>query len=266
MSNDAATPSGGDDPTDAELGDDLDRAVEEIAAGVADRPRVGRIAKLLARSARRAGRSAVLSGRWLAEVSVRTAPRLPVRDLETLKTQYGGVTGSVLAGELIKSATRSSAAIGAATGAAVSAEAMHPPGWVLIPFEVMVETLVIAAVEMRLIAELHEVYGLSIGGAPPDRGLALVWAWAERRGVPPTVVKDPAQLTRAVGRGTRQQLMRVVRRRLMQRTARNLTSLAPFLVGGVIGAAVNRRATKALGNAVVRDLAGDLSLPARPAG
>jgi hypothetical protein len=41
----------------------------------------------------------------------------------------------------------------------------------------------------------------------------------------------------------------------MLRTARNTVSLAPFLAGAVAGAEVNRRATRALGEAVVRDLA-----------
>ena len=49
--------------------------------------------------------------------------------------------------------------------------------------------------------------------------------------------------------------MRLVRRRLMRRTLRNTSSLAPFLIGAVAGAELNRRATASLGDAVVRDLA-----------
>ena len=42
---------------------------------------------------------------------------------------------------------------------------------------------------------------------------------------------------------------------MLRRTLRNTTSLVPFLIGAVAGAAVNRRATASLGDAVVRDLA-----------
>jgi hypothetical protein len=43
----------------------------------------------LAGSARRAGRRAVLSGRWLADTVVDLAPRVPVRDVEALSRHHG---------------------------------------------------------------------------------------------------------------------------------------------------------------------------------
>jgi hypothetical protein len=55
----------------------------------------------LAASARRAGRRAVMSGRWLAETVVDVAPRLPVRDADRLSTHYDGLTGDELARELV---------------------------------------------------------------------------------------------------------------------------------------------------------------------
>ena len=58
-----------------------------------------------------------------------------------------------------------------------------------------------------------------------------------------------------LGRGARQEVTRLVRRRLMRRTLRNTSSLAPFLLGAIAGAELNRRATASLGDAVVRDLA-----------
>ena len=62
-------------------------------------------------------------------------------------------------------------------------------------------------------------------------------------------------LGQVLGHGTRNEIMRLLRRRLMRRTLRNTSSLAPFLIGAVAGAEVNRRATANLGDAVVRDLA-----------
>ena len=41
---------------------------------------------------------------------------------------------------------------------------------------------------------------------------------------------------------------------MVRRLRRNLTSLAPFLAGAVAGAELNRRETRALGEALQRDL------------
>ena len=40
----------------------------------------------------------------------------------------------------------------------------------------------------------------------------------------------------------------------MRRLGRNLSTLAPFLAGALAGAELNRRETKALGEALLRDL------------
>jgi hypothetical protein len=49
-------------------------------------------------------------------------------------------------------------------------------------------------------------------------------------------------------------VLRVIRRRLWRRTGANLASLGPLMIGGVAGAAVNRRSTLRLGEAVVATL------------
>jgi hypothetical protein len=54
--------------------------------------------------------------------------------------------------------------------------------------------------------------------------------------------------------GARRQVVHVVRRRLLRRTARSLSALAPMLAGAVAGAELNRRGTRALAHAVLRDL------------
>ena len=92
--------------------------------------------------------------------------------------------------------------------------------------------------------------------APPDSlPSAVVAAWAERRGVTPSVLTRKGGLADVLGRGTRNELIRMVRRRLLVRMGRNLSTLAPLVIGAVAGAEVNRRATRALGEAVVRDRA-----------
>ena len=137
----------------------------------------------------------------------------------------------------------------------MSVEELAPPAWLGLPFELVAETVAVAAIELKLVAELHEAYGRRIPGSAGERTTALVRAWAERRGVNTLTVATSGGLAGALGRGTRNELVRLVRRRLMARAGRNLSSLAPFLAGAVAGAEVNRRATLRLGEAVVRDLA-----------
>jgi hypothetical protein len=233
----------------------LDDALDDIAAGRTDRRSLVRLARALAASARVAGARAVASGRWLAGVLVDVAPRIPVRDRATLEAQHGGMCGTELAGELVRRASRGSAAVGAGVGALVGAQELSPPTYLTIPFELVVETLAIAAIELKLVAELHEVYDRPVSGTPGERSLALVRAWAERRGVTPWALSQPGGLAEALGRGTRNELIRVVRRRIVARLGRNLSTLAPLLAGAAAGAEVNRRATRSLGEAVVRDLA-----------
>ena len=86
--------------------------------------------------------------------------------------------------------------------------------------------------------------------------MAIVRAWADRRGVTAATFAGGAGLSEVLGRGTRNEIVRLLRRRLFRRMGRNLSSLAPFLAGAAAGAEVNRRATRSLGHAVVRDLAG----------
>ncbi len=59
-----------------------------------------------------------------------------------------------------------------------------------------------------------------------------------------------------MARSARNEAIRVLRRRMLRRTVRNTSSLAPFLIGAVAGAQLNRRATTAVGEAIARDLSG----------
>ena len=244
----------------AEPGATADQQREVLAQSVVDATAdpsagtFGRLVAALATSARAAGAKAVASGQWAAGVVIDTAPRIPVRDLATLEAHHN-LSGPELAAELIRRATRSSAVAGAAGGAMVSGGVHAPPAWVAIPFELVAQTVAVVLIELKLIAELHEVYGRAPQGTTSDRANALVRAWAERRGVTVAAVARPGGLSNALGRGTRNELVRIVRKRFAARLGRNFSSLAPLLIGAAAGAEVNRRATRALGEAVLADLA-----------
>jgi hypothetical protein len=169
------------------------------------------------------------------------APRLPVRDLATLQAQFPGRGPDELADALIEGAARASAAVGVAVGA-----------WAVLPFlpaagvEIMTETLSVVGIEIKLVAELHEVYGQRAPGNVVERMTAYVGAWASRRGV----ALAPGGLVIAAG----SPLARQLRRRLAARTGRSVLSLGPLLTGAAASGIVNRRETRKLG----RILAGDL--------
>jgi hypothetical protein len=173
-----------------------------------------------------------------------------VRDAATLQRHHDGLTGEALAQALTTNASRTTAAVGAAVGALAGVETLAPPAWLTLPFELVVETAAVAVIELKLVAELHEAWGRPVPGGAKDRGLLIVKAWAERRGITPTSLDAGKLSTRAV----RDEVVRLARRRLVRRAGRNISSLIPMFVGAVAGAAANKRATRQLGEEVSRDL------------
>ena len=238
-----------------ETEDRLAETLERAASGETDARTLVRAGGLALSSLRSAGARAVASGRWLADVVIRVAARLPARDLDALSRHHDGLLGDRLAEALVRAASRSSAAVGAAAGALITAGELSPAGWASLPVELVVETLAVVAIELKLVAELHEVYGRPVTGTPAAKGVALARAWAEARGIRPGDVVRGGSLSETLGRGVRSEIVRIVRRRVVRRLGRNVGSLAPLFVGAVAGAELNRRATAALGEAVARDLA-----------
>jgi hypothetical protein len=208
---------------------------------------LAKLSRAVATSARTAGGIAVLGGRWLVDLFVDVAPRIPVRSAEALHEHYDGLTGEALADQLVITAGRATALVGAAGGALAAVEWAAPPALLSMPIQVATETLVVAAIETKLVAELHEAYGVGVAGNGTQRGLAYVQSWAERRGVDPL---NPLTFSHGLSGVAKRSL----RNRLLARSGRMLTTYGPFLTGAVVGATVNRGETRKLGDKVRADL------------
>ena len=205
----------------------------------------GRTTVAAADAAGRSGRAAtrgMSSGvTWLTGQVVAMGPRLRIRDQATLRGQFPALTDEEIARLLIERAGRASGAVGGATGAWSA-----PPVLPAFPAEIAAETLAVIGIEIKLVAELHEILGLPAQGSGTDRARAYLAAWAHRRGV----FAIPGGFVLATG----SPLARMLRRRLAGRVRRSVFSLAPLLTGAVAGAVINRAETRKLGREILADL------------
>ncbi|MWA14130.1 hypothetical protein E5671_33995 [Streptomyces sp. BA2] len=222
-------------------------AHDETAADKASRAhgskgRVAAVTDGVKAGVRKSGRSAKAGIGYLADRIIENAPRIPVRDLGTLRKQFPGLDAERLADKLISGAANATSTVGAGVGAAAMMPV--PPA---MPAEMAAEITGVAAIELKLIAELHEVYGLRPPGNLKERSSAYLTAWTEERGI--DVVK-PASINAALGG----QMKRELRQQIMKRMVRNLPNLMPFMVGAAVGAVMNRRDTKKLAERVRADL------------
>lgn len=214
------------------------RRADRVTSATRLRTTIGNAAR---RGVQITGRGVSSGGKWLSGQVLAMAPRLPVRDLATLRSQYPNRTPDQLAEALIEGASRASATIGVAVGA-----------WSVLPFvpaagvEIATETLSVVGIEIKLVAELHEVYGIRAPGGVIERMTAYVGAWAQRRGV----ALAPGGLVLAAG----SPLARQLQRRLSSRAGRSAFSLGPLLTGAVAGGLINRRETRKLGRMLSDDL------------
>lgn len=232
----------------AEVGEIVGRLSEP---GLSGRDRVGLLGRLtaaLTAGARSAGGRAALSGRHLADVVIELAPHLAVRDLVTLREHHRGLSGHELAEALVVNASRTTAAIGAAGGALATAQYAAPPSLVAAPVRLVAETVAVVGVELKLVAELHVVFGRAPTGNRAQQATVWLESWAGQRGV--DVRGGLPSLSVVLGTAARQQL----RSRLVRRLGRSLSTMAPFLVGALAGAEVNRRETRSLGDKLMKDL------------
>ncbi len=225
--------AGGESPEIAKTAaDGLPERVADLVGDVTqeEQPRRGRrltallaetardSARAMGRGARATQRGARWGTRWLAEQVLATAPRLPVRDQETLRAQFPGLSPEEVADTLIEGAARASGAVGAAVG--VWSVLPVVPAF---PVEAVTETLALVGIEIKLIAELHEVFGMRAPGKVTDRMTAYVEAWARRGGVG----LAPGGLVLAIGSPLRRRLQR----RLVARAGKSAVSLGPLLTG-----------------------------------
>jgi hypothetical protein len=218
------------------------RLADSIAAAARSGAAAARSSARVTGRGVRAARRGVGSGRGrLSAQVVAMAQRLRIRDQAALRAQFPGLSTEELADTLIMRAARASAAVGGAVGAWAALPVL--PAW---PAELVTETLALIGIEIKLVAELHEAYGMPAPGQGMDRMTAYVAAWAHRRGV----FMVPGGLILAAG----SPLARRLRWRLASRMSRSAFSLGPLLTGAFAGAMLNRQETRRLGHSVRTDL------------
>ncbi|GAA0686746.1 hypothetical protein GCM10009536_17630 [Streptomyces thermocarboxydus] len=178
----------------------------------------------------------------LADRIIDIAPRVPVRDLATLREQFPGLGPEEIADKLVAGAAKATATVGAGVGAAAMMPV--PPA---MPTELAAEVTGVAAIELKLIAELHEVYGVRPAGTLAQRSTVYLNSWSQERGIEAT---RPSTVSAALN----SRMKRELRQRIMKRTVRNLPNLMPFLVGAAVGAVMNRRDTRKLASRIRDDL------------
>ncbi len=228
----AATPSAGGAPPSVGTGD---------SAG--PRWTSGALPLDLVKHRVRKGRKTARAGLGhLVDRVIENAPRVPVRDLATLRRQFPGLGPEQLADKLVAGAANATSTVGAGIGAAAMLPV--PPA---MPAELAAEIIGVASIELKLVAELHEVYGQRPPGNLKQRATAYLDAWSDERGIE---VSKPSTFNTALGNQLKHQL----RQQIMKRMVRNLPNLMPFMVGAAVGALINRRDTKKLAEKIRDDL------------
>ncbi|QHA07319.1 hypothetical protein GQF42_32030 [Streptomyces broussonetiae] len=200
-------------------------------------------ARDMAREGARKGGSRARAGlAYLADRIIEIAPRVPVRDLATLRRQFPGLGPEELADKLVAGAAAGTSTVGAGIGAAAMLPV--PPA---MPTELAAEITGVAAIELKLVAELHEVYGVRPPGGLKTRSTAYLSSWSGERGI--DVLKPSTYDAALSGRMKRQ-----LRQQIMKRVVRDLPNLMPFMVGAAVGAVMNRRDTRKLASRIRSDL------------
>ncbi len=186
-------------------------------------------------------------GALLGDLLAAAAPRLPIRDAARLRRAYPGASDAEIADQLVARAARMTGGIGAATGGLSAAHWFAPPSLLALPLELGAETVLIAAVEVVLIGELHELHGQRAPGDARDRAAAYLASWSSQRSVTGAGAAGLGSVLGSAG-------IRALRRRVTRRLAGNVTSAAPFLLGAALAGRGNRRATEGLARGVLADL------------
>jgi hypothetical protein len=182
-------------------------------------------------------------GALLGELLSAAAPRLPIRDREQLRRAHPGASDAEIADALVARAARATSTIGAATGGLSAAHLFTPASLLALPLELGAETVLVGAVEVVLIGELHELHGRTAGGD----ARAYLASWSAQRSVDGAGAAGLGSLFGSAG-------MRALQRRMTPRLARAVPGAAPFLIGAAVAGRGNRRATETLAERVLADL------------
>jgi hypothetical protein len=232
--------------------DELAAAVAGLAESDVDRATRARMLGTLVNGLRQRGVKQLFAPRkaiqWVTDAVSDLAPHVPIRTLPVLRAHFPGLPDDELAERLVRNAARATAGVGAVGGGIASVEWVAPPTLLTTPVLLATETVAVVGIELKLIGELHEIYGNPIIGTPAQRSMSLVQAWAARRGINPML--PGSGIATVLGTATRKQL----RDMLLKRFGRNLTTLGPFLTGAAVASFLNRRATRKLGEEISRDL------------
>src|SRR5256885_16961513 len=122
------------------------------------------------------------ASRWTADLVGDIAPRIPIRTRATLRTHFPGLSDDTIADRLIRNAGRTTAAVGAASGGVAAIEWVATPTLLSAPILLAAETVAVVAVEIKLIRELHELYGQPTTGTPSPRAAPPGQSRGQRRG------------------------------------------------------------------------------------
>jgi hypothetical protein len=175
------------------------------------------------------------------------APRLPIRDRDRLRRAHPGSSDAEIADALVARATRLTGGIGAAAGGLTAAQWLAPASLLAIPLEIGAQTVLVAAVEVVLVGELHELAGRPAPGDAAGRARAYLTSWTTQR---PAGGTGAGGLFGVISTATAAAMRRQVTRRL----ARSTTSMAPLLLGATLAARANTKATVVLADELRREL------------
>ncbi|PZF95273.1 hypothetical protein [Micromonospora deserti] len=232
-------------------GDELGATVAALTADDIEPARRRQLLGRLAGQARARGLADLFKPkaaiRWMVDTVAEMAPHVPVRDLATLRRHFD-LDGEELADRLVRNAARATAGVGAAGGGVAAVEWTVTPTLLSAPVLLAAETVAVVAIELKLIGELHEVYGAPLPAGGTQRAVALMQSWASQRGINPMM--PGVGVGAVLGTAARREL----RDMLLKRFGRNLTTLGPFLTGAAVASYLNRRATRRMAEQLRTDL------------
>jgi len=188
-------------------------------------------------------------GDRLGDLLAAAAPRLPVRDRERLRRAHPGATDDEIAEALAARAARLTGAVGAATGGLAAAQRFLPSALIAVPVELAAQTLLVGAVEVVLVGELHELAGRSVAGDQRARVAGYVSSWQARRAAGGAGTRGLAAVLGAAGASA-------LRRQANRRLARGRSATAPMVLGASLTARANSKETVALARELWAELRG----------